>query len=406
MKVGMVSVYPPPASKNVKLSGVASYTKNLVASLTSDCKVVVFADRMSHTNDEYYEGAMVYRCWNKGVLYPFQIFKALAANSDLDVVHVQHEFFLYGGVFSAFLFPVLLVLIRLLGKPTVVTIHGVIPLSELNERFKEENALNGPLPLLRFGLVFMTKIIVFFSDCVIVHSRFFAETLYNEYRCPKWKNHVIPHGVGKVTVIIPQNEAKRKLGLENKVVIFFFGYIAKYKGIETLIEAFGRLAGKHRDWVLIIGGGEHPRLKTRAFYKRYVSELRDRAFSTRGQLRFTGFIPEEELATYFSAADLLVFPYTVTMSSSGPFALAISYGKTVIASNIPPFKEALPPSALFNKNDPKSLSERIKFILNHQFSKQDILAHVKEMRDASSWKQVGLQIRKLYQQILGGVNEK
>jgi glycosyltransferase involved in cell wall biosynthesis len=392
-KVAMVSTHPSSGG------GVSSYTEKLIRSLRRHgVKVYLLSNKLG--GELAKECDDIYACWNFDWRYPFQVFKGLCGCKP-DVIHVQHEFFLYGGTLSALLFPLLLFLAKLRKKPVVVTLHGVIPLSEVNKRFLAVNEVRGPIWLLKIGLLFLTGLIVALSDAVIVHGNFFAETLRKEYGYYlEGKVYVISHGVDEVENKLDQNVAKEKLGLRNRTVILFFGYIAKYKGIETLIESFQLLANRHPDWVLIIGGGEHPRLKTRASYKRYTSELRERASSMGGRIRFTAFIREEDLAIYFSAADLVVFPYTVTMSSSGPFALAISYGKTVIASNIPPFKEVLPSEALFNKDDPQSLSERIEMILNHHFSKQDIATHIKKMRNANSWSRVGLQTRKLYQQIL------
>jgi glycosyltransferase involved in cell wall biosynthesis len=382
--------------------GVSSYTKRLVWSLREHgVDAIVFSDKPRNETPKL-SGESVYATWSKGILYPFQIFKMLAANSHVDVVHIQHEFFLYGGMFSAIFFPVLLALIHLLGKPVVVTVHGVIPLSELNERFKEENQLNGPLPLLKFGLVLLTKLIVFLSNAVIVHGRLFAEALYNEYKCPRWKVYVIPHGVEKAKTIIPQGEAKKRFRLENKVIILFFGYIAKYKGIETLIEAFGRVAKKHQDWILVIGGGRHPRLCLGPKYQEYIMELQQMARSLAPkQIVFTGFIPDEELPLYFSAADIVVLPYARAMSSSGPLALAMSYRKPVIVSNILPITELIPfEKALFMRNSPESLAERLELILDNQHLQREISRAVEKIRTENSWSSIGLQTSVLYQDLL------
>jgi len=362
--------------------------------------IVFFANKPENENSKQ-DDENAYAVWNRGIFYPFQIFKSLATIARVDIVHVQHEFFLYGGWVSAILFPVLLALIRLLGKPVIVTIHGVIPLSELNERFKEENELNGPLPVLKIGLIFLTKAIVFLSDAVIVHGRFFAETLYNEYRCPKWKIHAISHGVEEATSIIPRSEAKKRLGLENKVIVLFFGYISKYKGIETLIEAFGRVAKKHENWILIIGGGQHPRLRLNFKYEEYITKFQREARSLAPeQIIFTGFISNEELPFYFSAADILVFPYTTAMSSSGPLAFSMSYGKPIIASDIPPIRELIPfEECLFNKNSSEDLTKKLELMLNSYNLRRRIVGHVKRTRGYNFWSKVGLQTCLLYQKV-------
>src|SRR3989304_4161881 len=142
MKIAMVSIYPPPNSKHSRLGGVASYTHNLVNSLPKNSvETTVFSNKLPDIESDYVEnGITIKRCWNKGVMYPFQVFLNVL-NSKADVIHIQHEFFLYGNGISAGFFPLMLLLLRLLNKPIIVTIHGVIPLSELNEKFIEENQL-------------------------------------------------------------------------------------------------------------------------------------------------------------------------------------------------------------------------------------------------------------------------
>lgn len=384
--------------------GVSSYTKNLVQSLRElGVDITVFSNKPENGRQKQSDEG-VCAIWNRGsIRYPFQIFKMLASNASVDVVHVQHEFFLCGGMFSAIIFPVLLVLTRLLVKPVIVTIHGVIPLSELNERFKEENELNGPLLLLKFGLIILTKAIVFLSDAVIVHEGFFAERLEKDYRCPQRKIYVISHGVEEIENKILQDEAKDKLGLNNKTVILFFGYITKYKGIETLIDSFGYVARQREDLVLIIGGGEHPRHRNNSHYCDYLLELRHRASSMAPpqKILFTGFIPNEELPLYFSAADLVIFPYTTSISSSGPLSLAASYGKTVIASDTPSFAEIIPfEQALFTRNSSESLANKIEQMLNSSFLRRRVSSYIDMMAKEDSWHNVGSKTCALYRRLL------
>lgn len=382
--------------------GVSSYTKNLTQSLRQSGVDVVISLSKPEIGGSERKGEGVSATWSRGsVRYPFQIFKMLAASAGIDIVHFQHEFFLYGGVFSAILFPVLLALARQLGKPVVVTMHGVISLSDLNERFKAENGLNGPLPVLRIGLIFLTRAIVFLSDAVVVHEGFFAERLEKDYKCPQRKIRVIPHGVKETDDKIAQDEAKEKLGLDNKTVILFFGYITKYKGIETLIDGFGYVAKQQGDLVLIIGGGEHPRLRQNPRYREYLLELRRRAISVapKQKILFTGFIHDYELPLYLSAADVLVFPYTTSMSSSGPLSFAMSYGKAVLASDIPSIAEIISlKDTLFKKNSPKDLAEKLERMLDSPVLRRRVSNYVKMRAKEASWQVVGSRTYELYRE--------
>jgi len=392
LNVVMISTHPAYGG------GVSSYTEKLIHFLRDHgLEVNLFSNKVIDNSKEDFED--ICSCWDTGFLYPFQIFKNLCKCKP-DIIHIQHEFFLYGGVLSALLFPVLLFLAKIAGRKVIVTLHGVIPLSEVHKRFLTLNEIDGPSVVLKIGLVFLTKTISLLTDAVIVHSNFFAETLMSGYGCMEEKVQVIPHGVNEVASRLSQNIAKERIGLSNKIVILFFGYIAKYKGIETLLEGFQLISKEHPNWVLIIGGGQHPRLKTKRSYREYLSNLYKREDK---QVSFRGYIADDYVSTYFCAADLVVLPYNLIMSSSGPFALATSYGKSVVASNIPPFNEFLPSQALFNEDDSNSLRERIENILSHPSSMQEISAHIEKIGEANSWTRVSLKTRKLYQHVLGRI---
>lgn len=396
MKVGMVSIYPPPESKHAKLGGVASYTKNLVFSLLKNCKVTVFANRISHTDDEYHEGAMVYRCWNKGVMYPFQVFKKLL-NSKIDIVHVQHEIYLYGGLGSAIVFPLLLCFIRLLRKSVIVTLHGVIPLSKVDRRFLRENWIKGSPLVMRVGLILLVKMIAFLSTSIIVHEEKFKEVLRSEYNCPARKIYVIHHGIEERNGLVEKDKAKEILGLSGKNVILFFGYITGYKNVELLIESANFL--KTPDWIIVIAGGSHPRLSGDPNYRRHVLDLHAKASAiSKNAIVFRGFISEEEIPLYFSAADLVVFPYEISMHASGPLSLSVSYEKPFLISNS--FEGIVALRDAIFRDAPRELAQQIdQFFSDAKFRHRN-LKYVKKLKKQRLWNKVAKETRELYQKVI------
>jgi glycosyltransferase involved in cell wall biosynthesis len=393
MKVGMVSIHPPPESKHARVGGVASYTKNLVVSLLKNCEVAVFADRTSHMNNECHQGAMVYGCWNKGTLYPFQVFKRLLSN-EIDVVHVQHEIYLYGGLGSAILFPLLLFFIRLLRKPAVTTLHGVIPLSKVDRRFLRENWTGRSPLIMRTGLILLVRMIAFLSTAIIVHEEKFKEVLVSEYKCPAHKLWVIHHGIEKRNDLVERDQAKQILGLEGKNVILFFGYITGYKNIELLIESANFL--KTPDWVIVIAGGSHPRLSSDPNYRRYLSDLREKASAIfRDRILLRGFIAEEEVPLYFSAADLVVFPYRIDISSSGPMCVAVSYKTPFLISSS--FKQTVRIDELIFEADPQELASRIETFFQSPALRYRASKRIEQLGVERSWSSVAKATIQLYE---------
>jgi len=397
MKVGMVSIYPPAGFIHARLGGVASYTKNLVLSLLNSCEVVVFADTIQPTcRGHYDEDTRVYRCWNKGGFYPFQIFKRLLSNN-VDILHVQHEIYLYGGLSSAIVFPLLLFFIRLLRKPLVVTLHAVIPLLKVDKRFLRENWIKGRPIAMRVGLCLLVKIIAFLSTRIIVHEEKFGEVLRHEYNCPSRKVCVIHHGVEERDDLIGNYEAKEKLNLREKNVILFFGYIAGYKNVELLIESTKLL--RIPNWIIVIAGGSHPRLSADPNYLKYLSDLREKALATsKDGILFKGFIADEDISLYFSAADLVVFPYTTAMSSSGPVCLAISYKRPFLISKY--FKQMVKIDELTFDVDPQELAGKIDVFFRSQDVRSKALKYVEQLGDERSWNNVTEKMINLYETMI------
>jgi glycosyltransferase involved in cell wall biosynthesis len=396
LKVGMVTIYPRPLLTHGRNGGVASYSKNLINSLLKYCSVIVFAEKLSNCNSLYYDNVPVHRCWTKDLRYPFQIFRSILQNQ-VDLVHIQHETYLFGGLITALAFPLLLALIKLLRKPVIVTVHAVVPLSEITGLFLKENRIPSNALIMRFGLAFLIKLIVALSTKIIVHERNLMDILIREYNCDCSKITVINHGIEQSEVAISSDEAKRKLGVHSKKVILFFGYITGYKNVGLLIESAQFL--KIDNWLILIAGGMHPRLADDRNYIAYISELQEKAAKiSEKSILFKGFVREEDFDLYFSAADLVILPYNISISSSGPLSLATSYGTPFLVSNA--FREVIPFSDIQFMNDPQELAGKIDCFFENPELKNKILAWVDESRMGRSWNNVAEKTFMLYTALL------
>ena len=393
----MISIYPPIKSKHVKLSGVASYTKNLITNMSNNNDVIVFADSLPKGESSYNdEEVMICRCWNKGINYPFQIFRKILRYK-LDIIHIQHEFYLYGGLVSAIIFPLFLFFLSFLRLPVIVTLHGVMPLSNVDQKFLTDNWIKGKPFSMKIGMLFLIKFIVLLSSSIIVHEEKIKQMLIHDYRCKDHKINVIPHGIEEKKSIVLKNLAKEKIGIKEKRVILFFGYITGYKNVRLLIESAKYL--KTSDWIIIIAGGPHPRLINNPDYKRYLLDLRETAnMISKDNFMFKDFIPEEKVQLFFSAADLIVFPYNLCMHSSGPLSLAISYGTPFIISDC--FYPIILNKRILFRNEIKELSTKIDMFFSDNEFQLESLRYCQELRKSIFWPNISLRTRNLYLKII------
>lgn len=51
-------------------------------------------------------------------------------------------------------------------------------------------------------------------------------------------------------------------------------------------------------------------------------------------IQWLGFIDGSMISAYYSAADVILFPYSRRLAASGPMALAIGYEKDIVLSSI------------------------------------------------------------------------
>jgi len=109
-----------------------------------------------------------------------------------------------------------------------------------------------------------------------------------------------------------------------------FGYINWYKGIDWIVKASKAWKGKNIR--LLIAGGPNPYHMNKAYYQKYYHDFL-RSVANNVHITHTGFVADNDIRLYFSAADLAVLPYRVLMAASGPFALALSYNLPVILSD-------------------------------------------------------------------------
>jgi glycosyltransferase involved in cell wall biosynthesis len=163
-------------------------------------------------------------------------------------------------------------------------------------------------------------------DAVIVHSESGKSQVVRNGVDPA-KTHVVPHGP------LPVKTSPRETATgRDKFTIVFFGKIKPYNGLDILVEALAKLPLdlKKKAHLAVVG---EPAMD--------ISDIQSAAtaadISTSWELRF---IPDDEIDSWLSHADLFVFPYR-DIDASGVFMSCLKYGKPVIATRIGMFGEVL-----------------------------------------------------------------
>jgi glycosyltransferase involved in cell wall biosynthesis len=316
--VALISPYPQLGARHGGASGVASYTANLAHALAdAGARPLVVAPHLDGQPARSQDGPVdVHRAFAIGSAGALPEAFAAARASGADVVHLQHELFLYGGPTASLGLLRALVTERM---PTVVTMHQVVDPAVVTADYTRLHRVAVPAPAARAGFVALQRGLPRLADATIVHERPFTRFVRGA--------RVVPHGVEPAPEAGPETRAAARQALElpdGRLVVLCFGFVAPYKGLEVALDA-AALAG--REVLLVVAGGEHPRLAAQG--DGYLDELRGRY---EGHARFTGFVPDADVAAWFQAADVAVFPYPEPHASSGAFALALAHGTPTLVS--------------------------------------------------------------------------
>jgi glycosyltransferase involved in cell wall biosynthesis len=150
---------------------------------------------------------------------------------------------------------------------------------------------------------------------------------------------------------LDQAKSRQQLGLDpHKKTLLFFGLIRSYKGLLELIQAFSLLDNHYQ---LLIAGEVYG---SATLYEQALTD------SPNQNWRFVNqFIPNEEVAQYFQAADLVVLPY-LSATQSGVRALALAQKRAVLCTNVGGLAEGLVASQEgfeLAQTDPKPFANQI-----------------------------------------------
>lgn len=265
------------------------------------------------------------------------------------LISIQHEF----GIFGQPDGQNILVFLREVTKPVVVTFHTVLPrpsehILEIVHGISEK----------------VQKIIVMTQN-----SRMLLETVYG---IDPQRIKVIHHGIHALPYT-ETDEAKEHLtatglaskgSLEGKKVISTFGLLNRGKGIEFAIEALPEIVREFPETQYLVLGATHPVVMRREGPV-YLNELRQKAqdLGVADHVTFYDtFIKTSELLKYLQATDVyLALSQNPDQAVSGTLTYALGAGRPVISTPFMQAKEVVTEEVgyLSQFNDSKSISHAV-----------------------------------------------
>jgi polysaccharide biosynthesis protein PslF len=295
---------------------------------------------------------------------------AAAALNTFDIVIVQHEYGIYGGLDGDQLLSVL----DQVRVPVVVVAHTVLAQPSRSQALTLQRVIAA-------------------SEAVVVMTDAARERLVRLYHVDPARVNVIRHGA--TARADPEGPASR-----HNPLILTWGLLGPGKGIEWGIDGLRRLQRLLPLPTYVVAGQTHPRVR-RQEGEAYRSMLLQRAVAAgvEGMLRFAGsYVDEFALSQLIRRADVVLLPYdSREQVTSGVLVEAVAAGKPVVATAFPHAVELLSGGAglIVPQRDGVAVGEALYRVLTEPGQAKLMRMEANRIAPSLGWTTVAEQYRAL-----------
>ena len=254
--------------------------------------------------------------------------------------------------FALYSFPLLQVLPK--GVPVTFSFHGPWALESKQE---------GSGKLSVFLKHWVEDRVYHRCDRFIVLSKAFGDILHQEYQVPWSKIHVIPGGVDLSRFQFDRSRPEARSHLnwpQNRPILFTARRLVRRVGLDKLLMAIAMIKPQIPDiWLAIAGKGP-----LQADLQQQATDL-----GLNDNVKFLGFLPDDQLPIAYQAADLSVMP---SQSLEG-FGLAVleslACGTPALCTPVggmPEILEPFSPNLITTSIEATAIAERLEQLLLKQ----------------------------------------
>lgn len=375
--VAFLSTYPP------RECGIATYTSDLVDAISrlyvlGPPVVTAINDRGSYYD---YPNAVKIQIDREEVETYVKAAEAIN-KSGINVVNLQHEYGLFGGVWGDHLTSFL----EKIEKPVVTTLHTV---------------LQDPVPDAKRVLEEVLR----YSDYVIVMAKVGIKILEQLYGTYADKVRYIPHGCPNVP-FIKSETIKQSQGLHDRVVLSTFGLLSRGKGIEYAIRAIPQIAEAEPSVLYLVIGETHPEVRKHEGekYRQFLIDLVGQ-LGIEENVRFVNrFLEKSDLIRFLQATDIYILPYPNRgQISSGTLLYALSTGKAIVSTPFLHAEEVMSEGCAMRCEfkDQDSIADSVKTLLQYDHLHDKYERRAYEYSRDMIWPNVAMKYVNLFYEALG-----
>lgn len=304
--IAIIGNHPP------RMCGIATFTGDLRAALLAerpDLRIDLYAmdePGSRHVYPDHVAGQIA-----QNELADYRATAERINASGVQIVCVQHEYGIFGGLAGAHL----LELLDEVDLPVIVTLHTVL-----------ENPTDDQRRVIDALARRAAKLIVMAEKG--------RDLLERVHGVAPGRIAVVPHGVPD-RPLADIAAAKRRFGFDGRDILLTFGLLSPNKGIETMIRALPAIVADHPHALYIVLGATHPHLVARdgEAYREALAGLA-RELGVERHVRFVNeFVETGRLLDYLETVDVYVTPYlNEAQITSGTLSYAVALGKPVVSA--------------------------------------------------------------------------
>ncbi len=179
------------------------------------------------------------------------------------------------------------------------------------------------------------------------------------------------------------------------MLVLWQGIISPYKGVDVLLQAWRQVEASVPNARLVVAGTGAPDL---------LGQLKEQARQlglNRVHLDFR-FISSAELVAAYRAADVVVYPY-LAITTSGALATGLALGKTIVASDLPVFRELLNDhgnALLVSPQDSEALARALIELAFDPALRERLAARIRDMNFGDqSWVSIAEKTLDVYRKV-------
>ena len=186
-----------------------------------------------------------------------------------------------------------------------------------------------------------------------------------------------------------KEEARAEIGEGEGPLLLFFGLIRPYKGLRHLIEAMPSIGGRTGARLLVVG----------EFYEdsEPYFELAEK-LGVSNRIGFVDrYIANEEVAAYFTAADLVMLPY-ISATQSAIAQVAVAFDRPMIATRVGGLPEVVSEEKtgfIVPPADPEGMADAVSRFFDEGWGER-MAPNFEEEKRRFSWSSLADAIEGLY----------